>query len=209
MRGDELRAAGVSILRLPVRSFKSPRTLGYGWRLARYIRAHRIRLVHTFDLPLTAAAIPLTRLFTPAIALASQRSHLGLVSPRMRKALTFSERMAHGVVVNCEFLRRHLMEDAGIPGEKIHLCRNGIDLVRFCRGAGDPRFRPGGASGGSAGDRRGRRATAGKGTGDAAGGLRQSTPDGAAGAGTGCAAGGCGRRRPCCPISKRVPASWE
>jgi glycosyltransferase involved in cell wall biosynthesis len=142
MRGDELRAAGVSILSLPVRSFKSPRTLGYAWQLARYIRSHRIRLVHTFDLPLTATAIPLTRLLTPAIALASQRSHLGLVSPRLRKALTFSERMAHGVVVNCEFLRRHLMEDAGIPGEKIHLCRNGIDLARFCRGPRDPRFRP-------------------------------------------------------------------
>jgi glycosyltransferase involved in cell wall biosynthesis len=98
--------------------------------------------VHTFDLPLTATAIPLTRLLTPAIALASQRSHLGLVSPRLRKALTFSERMAHGVVVNCEFLRRHLMEDAGIPGEKIHLCRNGIDLARFCRGPRDPGFRP-------------------------------------------------------------------
>jgi len=142
MRGDELRAAGVPILRLPVRSFKSPRTLSYGWRLARYIRDQRIRLVHTFDLPLTATAIPLTRFFTSAIALASQRSHLGLASPRMRKALTFAERIADGVVVNCEFLRRHLAEDAGIPGERIHVCRNGIDLARFCRGARDPGWRP-------------------------------------------------------------------
>jgi glycosyltransferase involved in cell wall biosynthesis len=142
MRGDELRAAGVPILRLPVRSFKSPRTLSYGWRLARYIRAQRIRLVHTFDLPLTAAAIPLTRFFTPAMALASQRSHLGLASPRLRKALTFAERIAHGVVVNCEFLRRHLVEDAGIPGERIHVCRNGIDLARFRRGPRDPGLRP-------------------------------------------------------------------
>jgi L-malate glycosyltransferase len=139
MRGDELRAAGVPILHLPVRSFRSPRALVHGWRLARYIRASGIRLVHTFDLPLTASAIPLARLFTPAIALASQRSHLGLASPRLRRALVWAERMADGVVVNCEFLRRHLMEDAGIPGERIHICRNGIDLARFCRG---PRVRP-------------------------------------------------------------------
>jgi glycosyltransferase involved in cell wall biosynthesis len=139
MRGDELRSAGVPILRVPVRSFKSPRTLAAAWNLARYIRSRQIRLVHTFDLPLTAWAIPLARFLTPAIALASQRAHLDMAGPRLRRALIFSERLAHGVVVNCEFLRRHLTEDAGIPPARIHLCRNGIDLERFRRG---PRVRP-------------------------------------------------------------------
>lgn len=139
LRGDELRAARVPIVHVPVRSFKSPGSLAAAWKLAHHIRTRGIRLVHTFDLPLTATAIPLTRAATSAIALASQRSHLGLATPRLRRMLTFSARIAHGVVVNCEFLRRHMVEDAGIPRRKIYVCPNGIDLERFRPG---PRVRP-------------------------------------------------------------------
>jgi len=132
-RGDELRAAGVPILHVPVRSFKTPGSLTAAWTLARYIRVHNIRLVHTFDLPLTAWAIPATLYLTDAVALASQRSHLDLASPGLRRALLFAERRAHGVVVNCKFLQRHLIEDGRIPPERIHVCYNGIDLNRFQR----------------------------------------------------------------------------
>lgn len=135
-RGDELCAAGVPVVEVPVRSLKSPRSLVAAWDFVRYIRANDIRLVHTFDQPLTAWAIPLVRYFTTAVALASQRCHLDLGSPLLRRRLLFAERGADGVVVNCDFLRRHLMEDAGIQPEKIHLCYNGIDLSRFHRGGG-------------------------------------------------------------------------
>jgi glycosyltransferase involved in cell wall biosynthesis len=132
-RGDELRAAGVPIVHVPVRSFKPPGSITAAVTLARYIRANHIRLVHTFDLPLTAWAIPATLYLTRAVALASQRCHLDLPSPGLRRALLFAERRAHGVVVNCRFLERHLIRDAGIPPERIHLCYNGIDLDRFTR----------------------------------------------------------------------------
>src|SRR5580704_13771220 len=133
VRGDELRAAGVPILHVPVRSFKAPGSLTAAWILVRYIREHNIRLVHTFDLPLTAWAIPATLYLTNAVALASQRCHLDLTSPWLRRALLFAERRADGVVVNCKFLERHLIEDAGIRAERIHLCYNGIDGSRFHR----------------------------------------------------------------------------
>jgi L-malate glycosyltransferase len=132
-RGDELRAAGVRVAHMPLRSFKPPGSLTAAWRLAQYIRAHNIRLVHTFDLPLTAWAIPATLYLSNAVALASQRSHLDLTSPWLHRALVFAERRAHGVVVNCKFLERHLIEDAGVPARRIHLCYNGIDLDRFQR----------------------------------------------------------------------------
>jgi L-malate glycosyltransferase len=132
-RADELCAAGVPVVEVPVSSFKSPRSLAAAWELTRYIRANNIRLVHAFDMPLTAWAIPIARHFTKAVALASQRCHLDLASPWLRRAVLFAERGADGVVVNCEFLRRHLMEDAGIPAERIHLCYNGIDLTLFHR----------------------------------------------------------------------------
>jgi L-malate glycosyltransferase len=133
VRADELRAAGVHIAHFPLRSFKPPGSLIAAWGLARYIRANNIRLVHTFDLPMTVSAIPATLALTNAVALASQRSHLDLTSPGLRRALLFAERRAHGVVVNCKFLERHLIEDAKIPAERIHVCYNGIDLKRFQR----------------------------------------------------------------------------
>lgn len=133
IRAAELRSADVPILHLPVHSFKSPAAFTSVATLAGYIRANDIRLVHTFDMPLTAYAIPAIRLLTPAVALASQRCHLSLASPSQRKFVLFAERRAHGVVVNCEYLRHHLTEDAGIAAERVHLCYNGLDLTRFRR----------------------------------------------------------------------------
>src|SRR5271169_4473098 len=66
IRADQLGAAGVPIFHLPIQSFKSSSAIASAWSLARYIRANDIRLVHTFDAPLTAYAIPLTRLLTSA-----------------------------------------------------------------------------------------------------------------------------------------------
>jgi glycosyltransferase involved in cell wall biosynthesis len=147
MRAGELRSAGVPVVRVPVKSFWRPGAVVALCKLGRYIRANRIRLVHAFDVPLTIAAMPVVRFLSPAIALASQRSHLDLISKRKRRLVLFSERIAHGVVVNCEYIRRHLMEDGNIPAEKIHLCRNGIDLNRFRRepGAARPAALPPGA----------------------------------------------------------------
>jgi len=133
MRADELRAAGVPIFHLPLRSFKSPATIASARALASYVRANDIQLVHAFDRPMNAFAIPVTRYLTSAIALASQRSHLSLAGPYQRKFVLFAERRAHGVVVNCEFLRAHVIHDAGIAPDRIHLCYNGLDLSRFRR----------------------------------------------------------------------------
>jgi L-malate glycosyltransferase len=135
IRANELNAAGVPILDLPVRSFKSAGSLTGGLALARYVQDNNIRLVHTFDMPLTAYAVPVTRLLTSAVALASQRCHLALAGPRLRKLVVFAERRAHGIVVNCQYVKRHLMDDEGFSSEKIHLCYNGVDLLRFRRAA--------------------------------------------------------------------------
>ena len=139
IRANDLRAAGIPILHLPIQSFKSPSTASVALQLARYVRANDIRLVHTFDMPMTSYAIPATRLMTSAVALASQRCHLSLAGPYQRKFVLFAERHAHGVVVNCEYLKRHLIDDAGIAPERIHLCYNGLDLDRFRR---SPASRP-------------------------------------------------------------------
>ena len=39
--------------------------------------------------------------------------------------------MADAMVVNCEFVRRHLRNNEGVPGGRIRLCYNGVDLDEF------------------------------------------------------------------------------
>src|SRR6185369_5785333 len=45
--------------------------------------------------------------------------------------LRLTDRLVSGVVVNCEAMRRHLLEDEGVSAGRIQLCYNGIDTTRF------------------------------------------------------------------------------
>jgi len=139
LRARELKEAGVPILHLPVHSLKSPAALTGAGRLARYVREKGIEIVHAFDYPMNVYAIPVARYFTSAVALSSQRGHRELTPPFYLRLLRMTDAMADGIVVNCEFLKRHLMQDYAVLAERIHLCYNGIDLATFSRGPDRPR----------------------------------------------------------------------
>jgi L-malate glycosyltransferase len=131
MRGAELAAAGIPIVHFPVDSVVSLGSLSAAWRLRSYVRRQGIRLVHTFDYPLTLFAVPTSRWGTSAIVLSSQRSHRELIPPRYRRLIRMTDRIADAVVVNCEFVRRHLEIDEGVPSDRMRLCYNGVDLEQF------------------------------------------------------------------------------
>jgi glycosyltransferase involved in cell wall biosynthesis len=131
LRGQELRDAGVPILHLPVRSFASPSAISGAWQLVRYIRRHRIRLVHTFDYPLTVFAVPVARYLTPAIVASSTRGHRELIPSNYLKLVRITDHLVKTIVVNCEFLKRHLVQDEKVPSNRIELCYNGLDLEQF------------------------------------------------------------------------------
>ena len=131
MRAPELAAAGVPVVHFPVDSFASPKAGSEARKLARYIREHGIRLVHTFDYPLTLFAVPVARWFTNAVVVSSQRSHRTLIPARYRRLIRMTDRLANAIVVNCEFVQRHLELDEGVPRGRIRLCYNGVDLETF------------------------------------------------------------------------------
>ena len=133
IRADELRAHGVPVLHLPVTSFVSGSALQGGLALIRYIRQHRIRLVHSFDVPLNIFAVPFARLAHDPVVLSSQRAHRSLTPGIYTRLLRITDQMVDGIVVNCEHMREHLMNDERVPSSLIHLCYNGIDLAVFHR----------------------------------------------------------------------------
>ena len=130
LRGDQLRAAGVPVVHFPVHSFRSIAALAGAWQLGRYIRRHNVQLVHSFDAPLTIYGMPVTKYFTTAKAVSSQRGHRDL-TPEVHRLLRWTDHLVDGIVVNCQYLRGHLIDDEHVPERLIHVCYNGIDLEQF------------------------------------------------------------------------------
>jgi glycosyltransferase involved in cell wall biosynthesis len=130
-RADEIRARGLPLVQFPVTSFLSASTVRQGLRLGRYIRDNQIDLVHSFDVPSNIFAAPYARLARRPVVLTSQRADRSLTAGVRVKLLRVTDRIASGIVVNCEFMRRHLIEDEGVRPDRIRLCYNGIDIEDF------------------------------------------------------------------------------
>ncbi len=126
----ELDASKVSLSEYPIKTLPSPRTLWQQWRLIRYIRAHRIRVVHAFGFYANVFAIPAARLAGAPLVIASIRDtgdHLTWLQKAMQK---WACRAAHHVLVNALAVRTVLVEQGYDPAH-ITVIRNGIDVARF------------------------------------------------------------------------------
>src|ERR1039458_6866316 len=100
VRGAELRAAGVPILELGVRSLGSGSAVVGARRMGAYLARHGIRLVHAFDVPMDLFAVPVARLYRAPVVLSSQRAHRALTPGVTRRLLRLTDRMVDGIVVN-------------------------------------------------------------------------------------------------------------
>jgi glycosyltransferase involved in cell wall biosynthesis len=131
LRGDELRAARIPVVKFPVQSFYGPSAWTAARRMGRYLRQNRIQLVHAFDVPLNVFGVPAARAFHAPIVMSSQRAYRSLASPLVRPLLRLTDRLADAIVVNCQAIKRHLIEDEHVPEDRIEVCYNGIDTSRF------------------------------------------------------------------------------
>jgi glycosyltransferase involved in cell wall biosynthesis len=129
----ELVRAGIPVEVFPLRSFGSPKLPLIAWRFGSYLRRHRIKLLHTFDTPANVFAVPVARAFRVPVILSSQRAFRELTPRHLLPLLRFSDRLVDGVVVNCEAVKKHLLEDEGLRPSLVHVCYNGIDAERFTR----------------------------------------------------------------------------
>jgi glycosyltransferase involved in cell wall biosynthesis len=130
LRWDEVEQAGVPILDLEVTSLASPKILRSARAFCGFIRKNRIRIVHAFDAT-AVLAVPLARLMRVPFILSSTLGHRDLYDARTRKQVPFTDKLVDCVFVNCEAMRRHMMEDYGVPREKTALCYNGVETSEF------------------------------------------------------------------------------
>ncbi len=128
---SRLRAAGISLHRLPLNSFVTARAVLEGWHLRRWLVQRGIRLVVTFDFTMNLFVIPVARSVPGLVALSNQRCELSLIPTRYRTASRWIHRAATGIVVNSSHLADELRQQWAVPASKIHLCPNGLDTERF------------------------------------------------------------------------------
>lgn len=130
MRFDELIRAGIPVLHVPVSSLKSPSALWSAIRIERYIREHAIRLVHAYDSS-AVFVVPIARTLGVPAVLSSTLGHRDLSNNRTRRQLRWTDKMVDTLTVNCEAMRRHMIDDERFPEDRIELCYNGVDTSQF------------------------------------------------------------------------------
>jgi len=130
MRFEELKHAGIPFLHLPVSSLKSASAFSAAIRLWRYIRKRSIRLIHAYD-PTAVFVVPIAKALGVPAVLSSTLGYRELLDPRTRRQVRLTDKFVDAVVVNCEAMRRHMIEDERISSQHIELCYNGVDTTQF------------------------------------------------------------------------------
>ena len=74
--------------------------------------------------------VPIACWYRAPVVLSSQRAYRTLTPGLRHHFLRWTDRLVDGIVVNCEAMRTHLVED-GVNEGLIHLCYNGIDTAAF------------------------------------------------------------------------------
>jgi glycosyltransferase involved in cell wall biosynthesis len=130
MRFEELSHARIPFLHVPLFSLKSPTALAAVIRVRRYIREHGILLVHAYDSSAVFVA-PIARALRVPAVLSSTLGNRNLLDQRTRRQVRWTDKIVDTVVVNCEAMRRHMIDDESVPSERIELCYNGVDTAHF------------------------------------------------------------------------------
>jgi L-malate glycosyltransferase len=131
LRATELRAAGIPIVSFPVHSLMSRAAVSGMLQMGRYIQRHGIQIVHAWDVPTCVYALPIARLFRVRAVIGSQLSYRHLCPPSMRALLRVSDRMVDAMVVNCNAMLRHMVDDEQFPPAQTYVCYNGVDTRVF------------------------------------------------------------------------------
>ena len=131
VRADELRQAGIPIVRFPVTSFRSPSFLQGVFAFRQYVKNHQIRLLQTFDVPSNIFGIAGARITGLRPAIASQLWFLDTIPHQLWSLHRLSLRFADAVVVNSDAVRNQLMNGECIRAARIHVSHNGVETELF------------------------------------------------------------------------------
>jgi glycosyltransferase involved in cell wall biosynthesis len=133
-RRQELDAAGIEVITIPVRSLASKAALEWMWKLSKMLRTRPFDIVHAFDVPSAMFAGLAAPLAPKSRFLAAQLSYRATYLPREQALMWLADRTAHTVVVNSQAVAEDLVTNHGVRRDKIQLVYNGVDPNEFSPG---------------------------------------------------------------------------
>jgi glycosyltransferase involved in cell wall biosynthesis len=129
-RYQELINAGVGVLHMNLTSIASTKAIRAAIELGAFVRQKRIKVLHAFD-PSAVFTVPLARALRVPVTLSSTLGSRALLDVKTQKQMRFTDRLVDAVVVNCEAMRSHLVDDWAVSAERTELCYNGVDTSEF------------------------------------------------------------------------------
>jgi len=126
----EIESLDVPHASFPIRSLYRFGTFMQALRLARYIRKHRIQVVHTYGLYTNLFAIPAAKLAGVPAIIASIRDRGDILTRSQRWFQRQVCRLADCIMVNADAIRDTLIRQ-GYRAESLKVIRNGIVPSRF------------------------------------------------------------------------------
>lgn len=131
LRGEELRAAGVPILELPVRSYKDRSVWKGAKRMRRYIREHGVRVLQALDAPAVIFGVPVAKLAGVDAVIPCTLGHRELYGESVARLLRIGDFLGDQLIVNCQALIEHLVERGLARRDRTSRVYNGIDVESF------------------------------------------------------------------------------
>ena len=135
----ELDDRGIPLREYKVTTFRSVNALAHQARLARYIAARRIDIVHAYSFYGNVFAIPPARMAGAPVVIASIRDLAPYLTPAQKRVQRLVCRFADCVLVNAEAVRNWLISERYDPS-KIVVIRNGVDVSSGSRATASERL---------------------------------------------------------------------
>ena len=122
---------GIPIETIPVRNLYGMSMLKSGYQLVRYLRTHRVRIVHSHDMYSNVFVAPWAQVARTPVVIASRRWWHSLPSGKLRYGNIAAFRMADAVLANSPQVARSVEESDGISPARIHVIPNFVDDTAF------------------------------------------------------------------------------
>jgi len=127
---SEIERLQIPVIDFPLTSFYDANMVQQTRRFVSYLRQHEIKIVHSHDFYSNIFGMTGASLAGVRGRIASKRETSGTRSRAQRTAERGAFKLAHAVVANAGAVKEHLIE-LGVPGDKIVVIYNGLDMTRF------------------------------------------------------------------------------
>lgn len=122
--------AAASVASFPVQGFRHPRTARQLLRFVRWLRRHRIAVIHTCDLYANVFGLIGAAIAGVPVRIGSRRELNPDKTPAQIRLQQFAYRFATRVVANSPAAMT-MLESEGVPRAKVTVIPNGVDLAAY------------------------------------------------------------------------------